>query len=100
MATPVPREVVAGICAATLTIAKFCSSGETSHHWQTQSALRLLPDAIGERLNAYLFGPGQLLSLGLLALRLTIGLMMIHLGQDKLADIQVFANNYAEVLGS
>ena len=77
-----------------------CSNGETSHHWQTQSALWRLPDAIGERLNAYLFGPGKLLSLGLLAFKLTIGLMMIQLGQGKLADIQGFANNYAEVIGS
>jgi putative oxidoreductase len=33
-------------------------------------------------------------SLGLLALRLAVGLMMIHHGQDKLADPAGFAANY------
>ena len=98
MATPLPLEVVAGICAATLTVAMLRSGGETSqptgNRWQTQAAPWRLPDAIGERLNAYLYGPGKLQSLGLLALRLAIGLMMIHHGQDKLADPQGFATNY------
>lgn len=33
-------------------------------------------------------------SIGLLALRLAVGAMMIHHGQEKLADPQVFAANY------
>jgi putative oxidoreductase len=43
-------------------------------------------------------GPGLLQSLGLLALRLAIGVMMIHHGQDKLADPQSFATNYVAAL--
>jgi putative oxidoreductase len=53
-----------------------------------------LPPALLERLRRYLFGPGVVASLGLLALRLAVGLMMIHHGQDKLADPAGFAANY------
>jgi putative oxidoreductase len=45
-------------------------------------------------LRAYLLREGRLASLGLLILRLAIGAMMIHHGQDKLADPQAFATNY------
>lgn len=45
-------------------------------------------------LTAYLQRPGLLASLGLLLLRLSIGLMMIHHGQEKLADPQQFATSY------
>ncbi len=45
-------------------------------------------------LRAYLLREGRLASLGLLVLRLAIGAMMIHHGQDKLADPQAFATNY------
>jgi len=98
MATPLPLEVVAGICAATLTVAMLRSGGETSQPpgdlLASPAASWRLPHSIADRLGAYLFGPGQAQSLGLLALRLAIGLMMIHHGQDKLADPQGFANNY------
>ena len=98
MATPLPLEVVAGICAATLTFAMIrrgCDARQGSgalstaevHPWR-------LPRSIADGLRAYLFGPGQAQSLVLLVLRLAIGIMMIHHGQDKLADPQVFANNY------
>ena len=98
MATPLPLEVVAGICAATLTVAMLRSGGETNQTTAddrgANSAPWHLPQSIGNGLSAYLFGPGKVQSLGLLALRLAIGLMMIHHGQDKLADPQGFANNY------
>jgi putative oxidoreductase len=45
-------------------------------------------------LRAYLLREGLLANLGLLILRLAIGAMMIHHGQDKLADPQAFATNY------
>jgi putative oxidoreductase len=45
-------------------------------------------------LRAYLLREGRLANLGLLILRLAIGAMMIHHGQDKLADPQAFATNY------
>jgi putative oxidoreductase len=47
---------------------------------------------------AYLQKPGLLGSAGLLLLRLSIGVMMIHHGQEKLADPQQFANTYVASL--
>ncbi|MCP9931825.1 DoxX family protein [Cyanobium sp. AMD-g] len=45
-------------------------------------------------LSSYLLREGRLANTGLLILRLAIGAMMIHHGQDKLADPQSFATNY------
>lgn len=47
---------------------------------------------------AYLQRPGMLASVGLLLLRLSIGVMMIHHGQEKLADPQQFATTYVASL--
>ncbi|MEB3271454.1 MAG: DoxX family protein [Synechococcus sp.] len=47
---------------------------------------------------AYLQRPGLLASVGLLLLRLSIGGLMIHHGQEKLADPQQFANTYVASL--
>ena len=98
MATPLPLEVVAGVCAATLTVVLLRSGAETSRLSRelgpSQSAPWRLPQSLADRLSSYLVGPGKVQSLGLLALRLAIGLMMIHHGQDKLADPQGFATNY------
>ena len=98
MATPLPLEVVAGICAATLTVAMLRSGGDSrlgpAAPSQAETPSWRLPRSIADGLRAYLLGPGKAQSLGLLALRLAIGLMMIHHGQDKLADPQGFANNY------
>lgn len=49
-------------------------------------------------LGDYLLRPRLLSSLGLLALRLAVGVMMIHHGQEKLADPQQFANTYVASL--
>ena len=49
-------------------------------------------------LEAYVLKPGAVASLGLLLLRLAIGVMMIHHGQEKLADPQQFANTYVASL--
>jgi putative oxidoreductase len=46
----------------------------------------------------YLQRPGLLASTGLLLLRLSIGLLMIHHGQEKLADPQQFASTYVASL--
>jgi putative oxidoreductase len=46
------------------------------------------------RLRPYVLRHGLVASLGLLGLRLAVGLMMIHHGQDKLADPAGFAANY------
>ncbi|MBW4529219.1 MAG: DoxX family protein [Aphanothece saxicola GSE-SYN-MK-01-06B] len=45
-------------------------------------------------LSSYFLREGRLANTGLLILRLAIGAMMIHHGQDKLADPQAFATNY------
>ncbi|MFN4866124.1 MAG: DoxX family protein [Cyanobium sp.] len=45
-------------------------------------------------LRSYLLGQGLAASVGLLALRLAVSVMMIHHGQDKLADPAGFAANY------
>ena len=47
---------------------------------------------------SYLQRPGMLASVGLLLLRLSIGVMMIHHGQEKLADPQQFADTYVASL--
>lgn len=49
-------------------------------------------------LRAYVLSPGRFASLGLLLLRLSIGVMMIHHGQEKLADPQQFASTYVASL--
>ena len=46
----------------------------------------------------YLQGPGRQASVGLLLLRLSVGVLMIHHGQEKLADPQQFANTYVASL--
>jgi putative oxidoreductase len=54
--------------------------------------------AVAPAIKAYLQRPGRLASFGLLLLRLTIGGLMIHHGQEKLADPQQFANTYVASL--
>lgn len=46
----------------------------------------------------YLQRPGRMASFGLLLLRLSVGALMIHHGQEKLADPQQFANTYVASL--
>ena len=49
-------------------------------------------------LSGYFLRAGLLGNIGLLVLRLAIGVMMIHHGQEKLADPQQFANTYVASL--
>lgn len=53
---------------------------------------------IHQALDAYVLREGWLANLGLLLLRLAIGVMMIHHGQEKLADPQQFASTYVASL--
>lgn len=53
---------------------------------------------LSSALTSYVRQPGVLASFGLLALRLSIGVMMIHHGQEKLADPQQFASTYVASL--
>lgn len=100
MATPLPLEIIAGISAASLTVwllrngfvsAPSPSTTEAAPAWSMPPRLQAL-------LSGYLLRQGWVQSLGLLALRLALGLMMIHHGQDKLADPQGFATNYVAAL--
>ncbi|WP_216904155.1 DoxX family protein [Synechococcus sp. CCY 9618] len=50
--------------------------------------------AIRGGLESYFLREGRLANIGLLVLRLAIGAMMIHHGQDKLGNPQSFADNY------
>jgi len=61
------------------------------------AALGLLA-AVAPAVRAYIQRPGLLASIGLLLLRLSIGGLMIHHGQEKLADPQQFANTYVASL--
>jgi len=54
--------------------------------------------AVSPAVLAYLERPSRLASVGLLLLRLSVGVMMIHHGQEKLADPQQFANTYVASL--
>lgn len=54
--------------------------------------------AVAPAVSAYLQRPGLLASVGLLLLRLSIGGLMIHHGQEKLADPQQFADTYVASL--
>jgi putative oxidoreductase len=53
---------------------------------------------IGRALGGYFLSDGLMASTGLLLLRLAIGGMMIHHGQEKLADPQQFADTYVASL--
>ena len=54
--------------------------------------------AVSPAVLAYVQRPGLLASVGLLLLRLSVGVLMIHHGQEKLADPQQFANTYVASL--
>ena len=99
MAIPLPLEIVAAIAAGCLVLgmlrqgnaAVASSDASVTRSWSIPSAVQLW-------LKHYLLTPGWLASVGLLALRLAVGVMMIHHGQDKLADPQSFATNYVAAL--
>jgi len=63
-------------------------------HSSTPASATALAATVRQILRSYLLREGRLANVGLLILRLAIGAMMIHHGQDKLADPQAFATNY------
>jgi putative oxidoreductase len=65
--------------------------------WQVLQP-RSQPSPLIAALLSHLQRPGLLASAGLLLLRLSIGLLMIHHGQEKLADPQQFASTYVASL--
>ncbi|NDG75754.1 MAG: DoxX family protein [Synechococcaceae bacterium WB8_1B_136] len=106
MALPLPLEIVAGVCASTLTIGLLrgdtasasIAPASTAQFTAPSATARALPPVLQGAIRGYLLGQGRLQSLGLLLLRLAVGVMMIHHGQDKLADPQSFASNYVAAL--
>lgn len=86
-------ELFAGFLAGCLALWFVTQRFAWTQHQLSQSMQRLKP-----LLEAYLLKPGLWASAGLLALRLSIGVMMIHHGQEKLADPQQFASTYVASL--
>jgi putative oxidoreductase len=93
MSTSTLLELFGGFMAACIAL-WFVAAGMPSSRSAPLTRLAALTPAV----SAYLQGPGRLASVGLLLLRLTIGALMIHHGQEKLADPQQFANTYVASL--
>jgi putative oxidoreductase len=94
MTTTVVLELLGGFMAAS--IALWCVSARTAP--VSARALRRGAAALLPALHAHVVSPGWLASFGLLLLRLSVGVMMIHHGQEKLADPQQFASTYVASL--
>ncbi len=93
MSTTTLLELFGGFAAACFAL-WFVSVGVASPRRSLAAALAAAaPAAL-----AYVQRPGLLASIGLLLLRLSIGGLMIHHGQEKLADPQQFANTYVASL--
>lgn len=93
MTSALVLECLAGFLAACLAL------------WFVTLRFSRTPHQLGQRLAGlrpllatYVLKPGLFASLGLLLLRLSIGVMMIHHGQVKLADPQQFASTYVASL--
>jgi putative oxidoreductase len=93
MSTSTLLELFGGFTAACFAL-WFVAMGMPSPRPAPLRSLAALTPAI----RAYLNRPGRLASFGLLLLRLSIGALMIHHGQEKLADPQQFANTYVASL--
>ena len=93
MSTTTLLELFGGFAAACFAL-WFVAVGMHSTRSAPLAVLRVVAPAV----KTYLQRPGRLASFGLLLLRLTIGALMIHHGQEKLADPQQFANTYVASL--
>ena len=96
MSTSTLLELFGGFAAACFAL-WFVAMGPSSRSAPLVGLTALAP-AVAPAVKAYLQRPGRLASFGLLLLRLTIGALMIHHGQEKLADPQQFANTYVASL--
>ena len=92
MASPLLLES-AGAFLASCTALYFLALKKSPNLYLAALAGWLLP-----RIKEYFLKQNLLASAGLLLLRLAIGVMMIHHGQEKLADPQQFANTYVASL--
>jgi putative oxidoreductase len=93
MTTTIVLEVLGGFMASCFALWFVTLSLPAHARSPRRWAASLIP-----ALQAYVFTPGQLASAGLLLLRLSVGVMMIHHGQEKLADPQQFASTYVASL--
>jgi len=93
MTTTTLLEFFAGFMAACFAL-WFVTVGTPSPRRALTSRLA----GVGPYVLAYLQRPGWLGSVGLLLLRLSIGALMIHHGQEKLADPRQFADTYVASL--
>lgn len=93
MTSTITIELLAGFLAASLSLWFVSQRFATLHPLLERGSSLLRP-----WLAAYVFSPGRMASLGLLVLRLSFGVMMIHHGQEKLADPQNFAHTYVASL--
>ena len=93
MSTSALLELFGGFMAACFAL-WFVSVGIPSPRRSLGNGLAALSPVI----LAYVQRPGRLASVGLLLLRLSVGVLMIHHGQEKLADPQQFANTYVASL--
>lgn len=93
MTTTIVLELLGGFMAACFALWFVTLSNPAPARSLRRWAGSLIP-----ALQAYVLTPGRLASLGLLLLRLSVGVMMIHHGQEKLADPQQFASTYVASL--
>lgn len=99
MSTPLLLELFGGFFAACLALWFIALGRSSAQAGATPAAAGAsLPPSLRQPLRLYFLKDGALASTGLLLLRLAIGLMMIHHGQEKLADPQQFANTYVASL--
>jgi putative oxidoreductase len=104
MTTPLLLELFAGFLTAGLALWFVVLGRSTAPAAEGPAILSTIlsgpfgSGAIREFLGRYVLREGLPATVGLLLLRLTIGVMMIHHGQEKLADPQQFANTYVASL--
>lgn len=100
MDLPLPLELVAAITAACLVLGLLRDGSQSiaAIPKQIKTSEHQIPPRLRHWLRRYLLSPTWPQSVGLLLLRVAVGVMMIHHGQDKLADPQSFATNYVAAL--
>jgi putative oxidoreductase len=97
MTTTVVLELLGGFMAACFALWFVTLSGASPVRSLGRPVGALLAGMV-PALRRYVLTPGRLASAGLLLLRLSVGVMMIHHGQEKLADPQQFASTYVASL--
>jgi putative oxidoreductase len=93
MSTTTLLEAASGFLTATIALWFVVNTPRQGVPAATGAPL-VLPAPLIAPLRDYFLRDGLAANAGLLALRLAVGLMMIHHGQDKLADPAGFAANY------